>query len=79
MVKFFCSVPILFLLSGCHNQIKPPSIKVLAKVEQVAVEVDKGCVCGSDAQNTFRLIQQLRQSESYYIEQITNYNEQFTD
>ena len=79
MKKILLSILLGFSLVGCSSIIKPPHIKVLPPIQQITVELDKGCICGVDAQNTFQLIRQLRKSELYYIEQLTKYNEEFTD
>ena len=40
---------------------------------------DNGAICGRDAHTLFNWMKKIRRSETYYIEQITEYNKTFVD
>ena len=83
MVSMFYKLPIVLiplLFTGCFwcaDPIVPPHIKVIERVPDLAIEMDRGQIDRSDTQAVFNLIKRLRASEKYYAEQLTIYNEEF--
>ena len=77
MFKTLLLVLLPFSLVGCHNNVKPPKIKVIAEVESATVELTESGLSFPDAQIVLKLVRQLRKSESYYIKTITQYNSEF--
>ena len=76
-----------FTFSGCGDKQPPvitpnicPKIEILTKVEPISVMVDSNgsVVSESNTGNLINGASQLRKSETYYIKEITRYNEKFT-
>ena len=73
MLRISIAAILLFSLSGCCNDpVIPPKIVVLKKVPDI--QVTDGCICGNEISKVI----QLRKSEDYYFEQVTDYNKRFT-
>lgn len=83
-MKILLSAFILFSLSGCVTKeyvfIAPscPSIELLEKVQPINGTVNDGCVCGDQLDDLLNSTGELRQSETYYFEQVGKYNREFT-
>ena len=83
-MKILLSTLILFSLSGCVTKeyvfIAPscPSIQLLDKVQPINGQVNNGCVCGDQLDDLINSTGKLRQSETYYFEQVGKYNKEFT-
>jgi len=65
------TIPLLFS-ACCYDPVLPPKIAILKPVGTITVK--EGIISGEDINRVI----QLRKSESYYIEQLTKYNEEFT-
>lgn len=85
MIKVLLAALLLLGLSGCTIKeyvfIEPscPSIAVLSKVPPIDGAIVDGCVCGDQLNDLLNNTGKLRQSETYYLEQVTKYNKEFTD
>ena len=75
-----------FIFSGCSTVVTEyvyvegtcPRIEVLEPVGKIKVIVGpNGEITKESAGNLVNGARQLRKSEAYYIEQVTNYNEKF--
>ncbi len=74
-------VPFLFMFIGCSDKVTPvcPKLETVRVVKPIKFEVREGnCVCGDDLYNIFGGALELRKSESFYLDEVTSYNEEFT-
>ena len=78
MYKILLTALLSFSIYGCSEPVKPPKIKTLKRVSDIEISVKNTCVCGDDLKLLINHDRQLRKSETYYIEQLTIYNEKFT-
>ena len=78
-------VIILFSLTGCvqkeyiYLEAQCPRLEVLPKVTPIDVNVSGGCVCDANLSSLLNGASKLRDSENYYMEQLTKYNKEFVD
>ena len=73
MKKILLLAPLLF--SGCWlfpDAVHPPKIKTLKVIDKI--QVTDGCICG----NELLKVHGLRTSETYYFNEVTRYNQEFT-
>jgi len=76
----------IFSLTGCTTVVKKyvyveskcPHLETLKKVDDISVTVDaNGSITPESVDNLVRGARQLRKSEKYYFQQITEYNKRF--
>lgn len=72
MKEILLAALILFSLAGCGEKAYPPRIKTLKKVDDI--KVVNGTISGKE----IKKVMQLRKSETYYFQAITEYNKKFT-
>ncbi len=71
----------LTLFSGCTRTIyikdECPRIKVPARVNDIWVNVNNGCICDGNVTNIFNGIDKLRATEAYCRDALLDYNKEF--
>ena len=89
-MTIFRNISIVFsilLITGCttivdryvYVDVPCPKIKVLQVVPVIDGNVTNGCVCDNQLTDLLRGTSDLRKSESYYIDELTTYNKEFTE
>ena len=73
------------MFTGCSTrteyvfvEAKCPKIEVLQRVDDINGSFVGECLCGDQLYDLMIGTSQLRKSETYYIDEITKYNEEFT-
>ena len=82
MKLLLMSLMVLISFDGCvtrtiYVEAQCPHIEVPSLVSGVDVRVTNGCVCDSNVSRVFSLIRELRTTESYCVNTITEYNNGF--
>ena len=59
-------------------ETKCPRIETITKVPKIEGNITNDCICGDNLYKLLKTTKKLRNSESYYLEQVSSYNEKFT-
>ena len=74
MLKLFLMALIAFSITGCGVKLSAlPEIKTPTEIQSKPVFIDGGCACGVSKDNLYHLVSELRETEEYCIDQLTEY------